>query len=56
MNIIQDENMTAYIRYRLEKAQETYQAACVLYDATVELGDKQTVLCLFLFSFSIAIV
>lgn len=27
------ENMTAYIRYRLEKAQEVYQAACILYDA-----------------------
>lgn len=24
------ENMTAYIRYRLEKAQEVYQAACIL--------------------------
>ena len=24
-----DENMTAYVRYRLEKAQEVYQAACV---------------------------
>ena len=33
MNMMQDENMTAYIRYRLEKAQETFQAACVLYDA-----------------------
>lgn len=30
----QDENMTAYIRYRLEKAEETYQAACVLYNAS----------------------
>lgn len=29
-----NENMTAYIRYRLEKAQEVYQAACVLYDAS----------------------
>ena len=29
-----DENMTAYVRYRLEKAQEVYQAACVLYDAS----------------------
>ena len=29
-----DDNMIAYIRYRLEKAQETYQAACVLYDAS----------------------
>lgn len=28
-----DENMTAYVRYRLEKAQEVYQAACILYDA-----------------------
>lgn len=27
-----EENMTAYIRYRLEKAQEVYVAACVLYD------------------------
>ena len=27
------ENMTAYIRYRLEKAQEVYQAACILCDA-----------------------
>lgn len=27
------ENMIAYIRYRLEKAQEVYQAACILYDA-----------------------
>ena len=26
----QDDNMNAYIRYRLEKAQETYQAALVL--------------------------
>lgn len=24
------ENMAAYIRYRLEKAQEVYQAACIL--------------------------
>lgn len=32
MNEIED-NMTAYIRYRLAKAQETYQAALVLYDA-----------------------
>ena len=30
----QDDNMNAYIRYRLEKAQETYQAALVLYDAS----------------------
>lgn len=29
-----DENMTAYVRYRLEKAQEVYQAAVVLYDAS----------------------
>lgn len=29
-----DENMTAYVCYRLEKAQEVYQAACVLYDAS----------------------
>ncbi len=28
-----DENMTAYVRYRLEKAEETYQAAVVLYNA-----------------------
>lgn len=28
------ENMTAYIRYRLEKAQEVYQAACILYEAS----------------------
>ena len=27
------ENMTAYIRYRLEKAQEVYQASCILCDA-----------------------
>lgn len=27
-----EENMTAYIRYRLDKAQEVYVAACVLYD------------------------
>ena len=32
MNEIED-NMTAYIRNRLAKAQETYQAALVLYDA-----------------------
>jgi uncharacterized protein (UPF0332 family) len=25
--------LTEYIRYRLEKAQEVYKAACVLYDA-----------------------
>ena len=28
-----DNGMTAYVRYRLEKAQEVYEAACVLYDA-----------------------
>ena len=28
-----DEGMIAYVRYRLEKVQETYQAALVLYDA-----------------------
>lgn len=28
-----DENTNAYIRYRLEKAQEVYQAACILADA-----------------------
>lgn len=28
-----DNGMTAYVRYRLEKAQEVYQAACILYDA-----------------------
>ena len=28
-----DDGMNAYVRYRLEKAQEVYQAACVLYDA-----------------------
>lgn len=28
-----EENMTAYIRYRLEKAQEVYEAARVLCDA-----------------------
>ena len=26
-------NMKAYVRYRLEKAQEVYQAACILCDA-----------------------
>lgn len=30
-----DENMTAYIRYRLEKAQEVYLAAKVLYEASL---------------------
>lgn len=29
-----EENMTAYVRYRLEKAQEVFDAACVLYDAS----------------------
>ena len=29
-----DDGMKAYVRYRLEKAQEVYQAACVLYDAS----------------------
>lgn len=24
------DNMTAYIRYRLEKAEEVYQAACIV--------------------------
>ena len=28
-----DENMNAYVRYRLEKALEVYEAARVLYDA-----------------------
>ncbi|MDO4163801.1 MAG: HEPN domain-containing protein [Bacteroides sp.] len=28
-----NEDMIAYIRYRLEKAQEVYEAACILYDA-----------------------
>lgn len=28
-----EDGMIAYVRYRLEKAQETYQAALVLYDA-----------------------
>lgn len=28
------DEMTAYIRYRLEKAQEVYEAACVLYRAS----------------------
>ena len=27
------DNMTAYIRYRLEKAEEVYQAACILCEA-----------------------
>jgi uncharacterized protein len=34
MNEDKDENMTAYIRYRLDKAQEVYQAACILYNAS----------------------
>lgn len=29
-----EENMTAYVRYCLEKAQEVYQAAKILYDAS----------------------
>ena len=29
----ESENMTAYIRYRLEKAQEVYEAACILCNA-----------------------
>lgn len=33
MNIM-EEDWTAFVRYRLEKAEETYQAAQVLYDAT----------------------
>jgi uncharacterized protein (UPF0332 family) len=28
-----DDNLNAYIRYRLEKAREVYQAACILYEA-----------------------
>ena len=28
-----DDNMNAYVRYRLEKALEVYEAARVLYDA-----------------------
>ncbi len=28
-----NDDMIAYVRYRLEKAQEVYGAACVLYDA-----------------------
>lgn len=32
-NLNIEEGMIAYVRYRLEKAQETYQAALVLYDA-----------------------
>lgn len=28
-----DENMNAYVRYRVEKAREVYEAARVLYDA-----------------------
>lgn len=33
-NLINDDGMIAYIRYRLEKAQEVYEAACVLYNAS----------------------
>ena len=33
MNNEREENMTAYIRYRLEKAQEVYHAAHILYEA-----------------------
>lgn len=33
MNEIGD-NMIAYVRYRMEKAEETYQAAVVLYNAS----------------------
>ena len=29
-----NDGMIAYIRYRLEKAQEVYTAACILYDAS----------------------
>ena len=29
-----NEDMTAYVRYRLEKAQEVYEAAKILYDAS----------------------
>ena len=29
-----NEDMTAYVRYRLEKAQEVYNAAQILYDAS----------------------
>ena len=32
-NLNIEEGMIAYVRYRLEKAQETFQAALVLYDA-----------------------
>lgn len=28
-----EDNMIAYVRYRLEKSQEVYEAACVLYEA-----------------------
>ena len=34
MNKGVDNGMRAYVRYRLEKAQEVYQAACILYDAS----------------------
>lgn len=33
MNEFLNEDMTAYVRYRLDKAQEVYQAAEVLYEA-----------------------
>lgn len=33
MNKESDNGMKAYIRYRLEKAQEVYQAALILYEA-----------------------
>lgn len=29
----QEEDLTAFVRYRMEKAEETYQAALVLYNA-----------------------
>lgn len=34
MSEANDNGMKAYVRYRLEKAQEVYQAACILYDAS----------------------
>ena len=33
MSEVPDNGMKAYIRYRLEKAQEVYQAALILYEA-----------------------
>lgn len=33
MSEVSDNGMKAYIRYRLEKAQEVYQAALILYEA-----------------------